>query len=88
MRRIEVKNMAQSQVLEGTWEELKLHEQELAGKRFRLVPVPPEPVTAAPKACNSRQSTLHESHDDGCVSLRAAIDPSVSPLDHDQRSVG
>ena len=42
--------MAQPQVLEGTWEELKLHEEELTGKRFRLVPVPSELAKAASKA--------------------------------------
>jgi hypothetical protein len=36
--------MAQIGVLEGTWEEIKLHDRELSGKRFRLVPVPPEPA--------------------------------------------
>lgn len=31
--------MAQIGTLEGTWEELKRHEGELAGRRFRLVPL-------------------------------------------------
>jgi hypothetical protein len=39
--------MSRTHILEGTWEELKLHEKELAGKRFRLVPVLPEPARAA-----------------------------------------
>jgi len=30
-------------VLEGTWEELKLHDRELSGKRFRLIAIPREP---------------------------------------------
>jgi len=36
--------MAQLQALEGTWEEIKLHDSELSGKRFRLVPILPEPA--------------------------------------------
>ncbi len=35
--------MAKPPILEGIWEELKLHEEELSGKRFRLVPLPPIP---------------------------------------------
>jgi len=33
-----IEQMARPQVLEGTWEELKLHDEELSGRRFRLVP--------------------------------------------------
>ena len=54
--------MAQPQVLEGTWEELKLHDQELTGNRFRLVPVPPEPTTAASQARKPRQIKAQKSH--------------------------
>ena len=54
--------MAQPQVLEGTWEELKLHDQELAGKRFRLVPVPPETDQANHKVRKNKQGTSEERH--------------------------
>ena len=50
--------MAQLQVLEGTWEEIKLHDQELLGKRFRLVPVPPVPVEANQK-CGTPEQAEH-----------------------------
>ena len=50
--------MAQPRVLEGTWEEIKLHEAELAGRRFRLVPVPPVTDIAPPKASDSEQVDL------------------------------
>lgn len=42
--------MVGSHVLEGTWEELKLHDAELSGKRFRLVPLPSEPEKTAQEA--------------------------------------
>ena len=48
------------QVLEGTWEELKQHDQELAGKRIRLVPVPPEPERAASNARKPGHSSSGE----------------------------
>lgn len=35
--------MANTQVLEGMWEELKLHDKELSGKRFRLILLTSEP---------------------------------------------
>jgi len=38
----EVIIVAQIQVLEGTWEEIKLHDRELSGRRFRLVAMPQE----------------------------------------------
>ena len=50
--------MANPQVLEGTWEELKLHEKELSGKRFRLVPLASEAETTAFKASNSQMETV------------------------------
>jgi hypothetical protein len=48
--------MARPQVLEGTWEELKLHEEELSGKRFRLIPLLPESNPIASKSSKSRRS--------------------------------
>jgi len=48
--------MANPQVLEGTWEELKLHDKELSGKRFRLVPLTSEP-TQEPGTQGPRQLT-------------------------------
>ena len=52
--------MAKPQVLEGTWEELKLHEEELSGKRFRLVPLSPEPDKAAAKGSKSKRNAAQE----------------------------
>lgn len=34
--------MAQPQMLEGTWEEIKRHEPELMGKKLRLIILPEE----------------------------------------------
>jgi hypothetical protein len=48
--------MARPQVLEGTWEELKLHEEELSGKRFRLIPLPPEVEPTPSKARKPREN--------------------------------
>lgn len=47
--------MANPQVLEGTWEELKLHEKELSGKRFRLVPLASESCKSTLKQVNPRR---------------------------------
>lgn len=47
--------MANAQVLEGTWEELKLHDKELSGKRFRLILLASEPDKTASKASNAPQ---------------------------------
>jgi len=47
--------MAQAQVLEGTWEELKLHDKELSGKRVRLILLASEPDMTASKVCNALQ---------------------------------
>ena len=52
--------MAQPEVLEGTWEELKLHEPELIGRRFRLVPLPPPPDIEPTKAGESRQNASQQ----------------------------
>jgi hypothetical protein len=40
--------MAQQQVLEGTWEEIALHAQELSGRRLRVIVLPEESNGAAP----------------------------------------
>ena len=45
--------MARSPILEGTWEELKLHDHELRGKRFRLVPVAPLLSISKPETVKS-----------------------------------
>lgn len=42
------------QVLEGTWEEIAHHADELAGKRVRLTVVEEAPAAAYKKASNSR----------------------------------
>jgi hypothetical protein len=52
------------QVLEGTWEELKQHENELAGKRFRLVPLPPKQTRASSTVTKSRSSAGEEATTD------------------------
>ncbi len=52
--------MAQPQVLEGTWEEIKLHDEELSGKRFRLVPVASEPTHIASNGSKTKKHTAQE----------------------------
>lgn len=52
--------MAQPPILEGTWEELKRHEKELAGKRFRLVPLPPQPEETSAKARPTRRNSAQK----------------------------
>lgn len=52
--------MANAQVLEGTWEELKLHDKELSGKRFRLILLSPEPETTASQASKSQKEAAQE----------------------------
>ena len=49
--------MAKPPILEGTWEELKLHDAELSGKRYRLVPLPSETVKTTTRASKSKRST-------------------------------
>lgn len=46
------------QVLEGTWEEIKTHEAELAGKRLRVVICPPEQANAEEMKPPKRVSAL------------------------------
>ena len=61
MRKSEITvEMANPQVLEGTWEELKLHEEELSGKRFRLVPLESKPDKTASKAGKSQRDMTQE----------------------------
>ena len=48
--------MATPQVFEGTWEELKLHDEELSGKRFRLVPLSTESYKTASNGSKSKSS--------------------------------
>jgi hypothetical protein len=50
--------MAQPKVYEGTWEELKLLEHELAGKRFRLLPLPLEGEKTPSKSRKSRKNEV------------------------------
>jgi hypothetical protein len=52
--------MANAQVLEGTWEELKLHDKELSGKRFRLILLSSEPDTTVSKASKAQQEAVQE----------------------------
>jgi hypothetical protein len=52
--------MAKPPVLEGTWEELNLHENELSGKRFRLVPLPPAPDKTTSKGSRPQRNAVQE----------------------------
>lgn len=52
--------MAQPHVLEGTWEEIKLHDEELAGKRFRLVPVASETAQTTSNGGKTKKQTAQE----------------------------
>lgn len=51
--------MARQTILEGTWEELKLHEAELSGKRFRLVPLASEPTATTDRVTTSGPCAAH-----------------------------
>ncbi|HZO89833.1 MAG TPA: hypothetical protein VFB38_16005 [Chthonomonadaceae bacterium] len=46
----------QTQVFEGTWEEIKLHEQELIGKRLRVIVEPEERKMPARKGTQAQGS--------------------------------
>lgn len=62
---IEGKDMTQSYVLEGTWEEIKLHDEELSGKRFRLVSLSSEPAKPLSNSSNgnkTKSSTAQEAN--------------------------
>ena len=50
-------------VLEGTWEELKSHDEELAGKRFRLILVLPEIDDVASKVSKSKRRAARKPGD-------------------------
>lgn len=52
--------MAQPQVLEGTWEEIKSHERELAGKHLRLTVLPDEDRSTAVKPNEQMLAILRE----------------------------
>ncbi len=52
--------MSNLQVLEGTWEELKLNEKELSGRRFRLIPLPMERKKTPPQAESLQIPPSHE----------------------------
>ena len=51
------------QVLEGTWEELKLHDKELSGKRFRLVPLEAEAEEAISSTMEFQRTNSPETDD-------------------------
>lgn len=52
--------MAQPQILEGTWEEIKSHERELAGKHLRLIVLPNEARPGAVKPNEKALAALRE----------------------------
>lgn len=52
--------MAKAQVLEGTWEELKLHDKELSGKRIRLILLAPESESTASNESSAQKVAPQE----------------------------